>query len=60
MILDENNFRGATTDSFDADRAGACEKIEEARSGDAWAKHVEERFAQAVARGAQREAFQTL
>ncbi len=53
VILDEDDFDGAATKSFDPDGAGAGENVEETRAGDVGAEDVEEGFAQAIAGGAE-------
>ena len=51
MILDEHDFDCAAAQGLDPNRTGPCEKIDEARSGNVRAQHIEERFAQTVAGG---------
>src|SRR5712692_4458805 len=58
VIFDEDDFGSAAAEGFDADGAGSGEKIDESRAEDVGGQHVEERFAQAVAGGAQGEAFE--
>ncbi len=60
MISRKATSGGAAAEGFDAYGAGAGEDVEEARACDAGAKDVEERFAEAVAGGTEREAFQAL
>lgn len=57
VVFDEEGLRGAATESFDADGAGAGEDVEEARAGDFGCEDVEEGFAQAVAGGTEGVAF---
>src|SRR5450432_2823512 len=58
MIFDEGGVSGAAAKGFDADGSGAGEDVEEAGAGNAATEHVEEGFAQAVAGGAEGEAFE--
>ncbi len=51
MVFDEDDVDGAAACSFDTDRAGAGEDVEEARAGDVGAEDVEEGFAEAIAGG---------
>src|SRR5260370_30568676 len=60
VIFDEDDFGGAAAEGFDADGAGSGEEIDEAGAGNVGGQHVEERFAEAVAGGAQGEAFEAL
>ena len=60
MIFDEGYVGGAAAEGFDSDGAGAGEDIEEAGADYARAEDVEKRFAEAVAGGTKREAFQAL
>ena len=60
MILDKHGFRCAAAECFDADRTGPGENIEEMGAFDLRAEHIEERFAETVARGAQRKPLERL
>jgi len=60
VILDEDDFGGATAEGFDADGAGSRKKIDESRAGYVGGKNVEESFAEAVAGGAEGQAFEAL
>jgi len=60
VIFDEDDFGGSAAESFNADGTGSGEEVYEARTGDVGSQHVEEGFAQAVAGGAQGEAFEAL
>jgi hypothetical protein len=52
VAVDEEDVASASADGFDSDGAGAGVKIDEEGIGDGWAEDVEERFAEAVAGGA--------
>ncbi len=59
--LDEDRFRGAAAEGFDADGSSAGENVDKERIRDRGAENVEKRFTQAVAGGAefqQARAFQ--
>ncbi len=58
MIFDEDDFGSAAAEGFDADGTGSGEEIDESRTSYVGGQHVEERFAQAVAGGAQGEALE--
>jgi hypothetical protein len=58
MIFDEDGFRGAAAEGFDAYGTSAGEDIHEARAYDTGAQNVEERFAEAIARGTKGKAFE--
>ena len=60
MILDENDFGGAPAEGFNADGAGSGKKINEAGADYVGGQDVEESFTQAVAGGAEGEAFEAL
>jgi len=51
VVFDEDDFRGATAEGFDADGAGAGEEVDEMRAGDFLSEDVEEGFAKLVAGG---------
>ena len=55
MVFDKDYRDGAAADRLDADRAGSSEEIEETRALDARAENVEQRFAQHVTGGTNRE-----
>ena len=57
MIFDEGYVGGAAAQGFDTDGARAGEDVEESGAYYAGAEYVEERFAEAVAGGTEREAF---
>ena len=52
IAVDEEDVASAPADGFDSDGAGAGVEIDEEGIGDGWAEDVEERFAEAVAGGA--------
>lgn len=58
MIFDEDYFLCAAADCLDTDRARSREEVYEAAIRDAILKNVEERFPQAVAGGAKRQALE--
>ncbi len=58
MIFDEDDFRGAAAERFNAHRACPRKNINESRARDCGTQHIEKRFPQTVARGAQSKAFE--
>jgi len=58
MIFNEDDFGGAAAEGFNADGTGPREEIDEASAGDIGSQYVEERFAEAIAGRAQREALE--
>jgi len=58
VVLDKDDFGGSAAEGFDADGARSGKEIDESRAGDIGGQYVEECFAQAVAGGAQGEAFE--
>ena len=60
MIFDEHDFSGTAAERFNADGASAGEDVEEAAARDAFGQDIEERFAEAVARGAKGKALEAL
>jgi hypothetical protein len=58
VVFDEDYFCRAATDRFDAYSAGAGKDVEEAGAADVGTEDVEERFAEAIAGGAEGVALQ--
>ena len=58
MLLDENSRARAAAERFDADRARSRVEIHKRRALHRRPENIEQRLAQAVARGPQRLAFQ--
>src|ERR1700674_169931 len=58
MLFDEDDFRGAAAERFDAHRACPRKNIEESRPSDCRTEHIEKSLAQTIAGGTQSKAFE--
>jgi hypothetical protein len=58
MVFDEDHFASATAERFDANRTRAGKSVDEPGIGNTLSQNIEERLAQAIARGAQSKPLQ--